>query len=331
MKDMEENKESLQPLISVIVPCYNVEKYLQKCVDSILNQTYRNLEVILVDDGSTDSTPQMCDEYQRKDERVNVIHKVNGGQSDARNIALDCFKGEYVTFVDSDDYVALDLIETLYDLIVKHNAEMSVMWANMFYEGTEPKEDKKEHVIKVLNTDEALKNLFYQKDYDTSPWGKLYHHTLFNGVKFPVGLIFEDLQTIYKPIWKSTKIVFTNKKLYYYLLRNNSTEGAPFNPKKYQSCIKIVEQLEIDYPKMSPAVQKALDCRIVSFLFHILLAVPEGEKEMRATLLKGIKSRRRKVLFDSKARKKARVACLLSFGGLPLVNLFSKYGVSRTH
>ena len=321
-----------EPLISIIVPCYNVEKYLQKCVDSILNQTYRNLEVILVDDGSTDSTPQMCDEYQKRDERVKVIHKVNGGLADARNVAIDCFKGEYVTFIDSDDYVALDLVETLFGLIVQNNADMSVMWANMFYEGTEPIEDKKEHAIRVFNSEESLIDMFYQRSFDTSAWGKLYHKVVFqDGIRYPKGWIYEDLPTTYRLMQKAKRVVFTDKKSYYYLLRNNSIEGAPFNSKKYESCIMIVDQLEKDYPQMSPAVQKALDCRIVSFLFHILLAVPEKEKEMKATLLKGIKSRRRKVLFDSKARKKARAACLLSYGGLPLVNLFSKYGVSRTH
>ena len=322
-------------LISIIVPCYNVEKYLQKCVDSILNQTYRNIEVILVDDGSTDSTPQMCDEFLEKDERVKVIHKANGGLSDARNVAIDCFKGEYVTFIDSDDYVALDFVETLFGLIAKYNADMSVMWANMFYEGTEPIEDiedKEEHVIKVFNSDESLIDMFYQKSFDTSAWGKLYHKGMFqDGIRYPKGWIYEDLPTTYRFMQKAKKVVFTDKKGYYYLLRNNSIEGAPFNPKKYESCIKIVDQLEQDYPKMTPTVQKALDCRIVSFLFHILLAVPEKEKEMRATLLKGIKSRRRKVLFDSKARKKARAACLLSYGGLPIINLFSKYGVPITH
>lgn len=104
----------LQPLISVIVPCYNVMEYLPKCVESILSQTYKNLEIILVDDGSTDSSGKICDGYAAKDNRIKVIHKKNGGLSDARNVALDVMKGEYVTFIDSDDYVANDYVEFLY-------------------------------------------------------------------------------------------------------------------------------------------------------------------------------------------------------------------------
>lgn len=106
----------LQPLISVIVPCYNVEEYLPKCIESILNQTYRNLEILLVDDGSPDNCGRICDEYAAKDSRIRIIHKKNGGLSDARNAALDVMTGEYVTFIDSDDYVSDDYVEYLYPL-----------------------------------------------------------------------------------------------------------------------------------------------------------------------------------------------------------------------
>ena len=107
----------LQPLISVIVPCYNVEEYLPKCIESILNQTYRNLEILLVDDGSPDNCGRICDEYAAKDSRIRIIHKKNGGLSDARNAALDVMTGEYVTFIDSDDYVSDDYVEYLYKII----------------------------------------------------------------------------------------------------------------------------------------------------------------------------------------------------------------------
>lgn len=112
-------------LISVIVPVYNVEKYLSKCIDSILAQTYKNLEIILVDDGSPDNCPKICDEYAKKDNRIKVIHKENGGLSAARNVALDIAKGEYIGFVDSDDFIAEDMYEVLYNLAEKYNAEIS--------------------------------------------------------------------------------------------------------------------------------------------------------------------------------------------------------------
>lgn len=121
-----------QPLISVIVPCYNVEEYLPKCVESILNQTYRNLEIFLVNDGSLDRSGEICDEYVVKDTRIKVIHKENGGLSDARNVALDIMTGEYVTFVDSDDYVAEDYVEYLYKLIEENGVKLSVSWHQEF-------------------------------------------------------------------------------------------------------------------------------------------------------------------------------------------------------
>lgn len=114
-----------EKLISIIVPVYNVEKYLKECIDSVISQTYKNLEIILVDDGSTDKSGEICDEYSKKDSRIKVIHKENGGLSDARNVALDIAKGEYIGFVDSDDYVEKDMFETLYKLAEEHNTEIS--------------------------------------------------------------------------------------------------------------------------------------------------------------------------------------------------------------
>ena len=125
----------IQPLISVIVPCYNVEEYLPKCVESVLNQTYRNLEILLVDDGSPDRCGEICDGYATVDSRVKVIHKENGGLSDARNVALDVMKGEYVTFVDSDDYVAEDYVEYLYKLIEENGVKLSVSCYQEFKDG----------------------------------------------------------------------------------------------------------------------------------------------------------------------------------------------------
>lgn len=318
------------PLISIIVPCYKVEEYLPKCIESIINQTYKNLEIFLVDDGSPDNSGEICDEFAAKDSRIKVIHKENGGQSEARNVAIDEATGEYILFIDSDDYVSTNHVEHLYSLITNAKADMAIELGQAFHERTTPKfdtlKDKKEI---TFNNHEALVNLFYQKDFDTCPWAKLYRYNLFDGIRYPKGLIYEDLAITYKLIQRCKKIVFSDYKSYYYLLRDNSTEGAPFKQLKYESCLKIIHQLEYDRINMPQDVQKALDCRIVSFTFHILLEIPDSYNDMRKRLFDIIKVKRKKVLFDGSARMKTRMACLLSYLGIYCLDIFYKFGKSR--
>lgn len=319
-----------QTLISVIVPCYNVEEYLPKCIESILSQTYKNLEILLVDDGSPDNSGRICDEYAARDSRIKVIHKENGGLSDARNVALDVMKGEYVTFIDSDDYVADDYVEILYRLIAEYRAQMSVVWHQTFADGTVPPVCHKPVSEHILYGWEALEGMFYQRTFDTAAWAKMYHCSLFfDGVRYPKGWLYEDLPTTYRLMMKCKRIAFSNCRSYFYRIRRTSIEGAPFKPLKYESCVNIISQLEADKARMPEWVQRALDCRIVSFAFHILLEVPREEKEMRRCLLEVIRRKRKRVLLDRKARKKARVACLLSMGGMWAVNQLAVYGKSR--
>lgn len=329
-KENETEMKNKYPLISVIVPCYNVEEYLPKCIDSIVGQTYKNLEIFLVDDGSPDNCGLICDEYANQDARITVIHKKNGGLSDARNVAIDVAKGEYITFVDSDDYVAIDYVESLYSLIIENDALMSITCCIPFFEGTQPVGIGQAKTVKVFNTYDALINLFYQKDFDNSAWAKMYHYSLFkSGIRYPKGWLYEDLPTTYKLMMMCNRIAFSSYENYYYLLRKDSIEGAPFKPQKYECCIKIISQLEDNRKQMLPAIQKALDCRIISFAFHILLEIPKKQIEMRTSLFNIIKKYRIEVLLDVCARKKTRMACLLSFGGIFFVDLMGKYGKSR--
>ena len=164
--------------ISVIVPCYNVEQYLPKCIDSILNQTYQNLEVWLVDDGSPDRCGEICDEYAKKDTRIKVIHKKNGGLADARNVALDVMTGEYVVCVDSDDYISPTHIEGLYRLIEKYGADISVNTFCPFYEGSSPNPSPKSAKVWALDGLHATEMMFYQEHFDNTAWGKMYKASL---------------------------------------------------------------------------------------------------------------------------------------------------------
>ena len=304
-------------LISVIVPCYNVEKYLPKCVNSLLAQTYKELEIWLVDDGSHDSCGQICDDLALKDERIKVIHKKNGGLADARNVAIDKATGEWIVCVDSDDYVSEDYIETLYGLVKRNNCKIGVASLHSFIEGTEPKVIQPQYQECVFDNIKGIEKMFYQEMFDTAAWAKIYHRSLFeSGIRYPFGLIYEDLPTTYLLFLKADKVAFCNKIIYYYLLRKNSIEGQPFNVRKLNSALTIIESIQSHHCELAK-VEKAVRCRLLSFCFHILLEMPVDYNDDRKHILESyIKENRLKVLFDFRARKKARVAALLSFFGM---------------
>ena len=212
------------PLVSIIIPIYKVEPYLRRCLDSIVNQTYTNLEIILVDDGSPDGCPQICDEYAAKDKRIVVIHKENGGLSDARNAGLDICKGEYVYFVDSDDFISHQAIETLYQGCVNFSADIAVGNYISFSKECEIQTHEKKDEFKTISFDEAIKMQIYPGHKFTQivvAWNKLIKASLARGNPFPKGLLYEDNFTTYKYFYQ-TKAVITSSTIYYYQNRQDS-------------------------------------------------------------------------------------------------------------
>ncbi|MCH5249329.1 MAG: glycosyltransferase family 2 protein [Lachnospiraceae bacterium] len=204
------------PLISVIIPIYNVEKFLHECVDSVLNQTYRNIEIILVDDGSTDKCPEICDEYAGSDNRIKVIHKRNGGLSDARNCGFKASSGEFITFVDSDDCIAKEMIEVLYTLCQKKNVQLAQCNYTIKHNDFDNITDGQEQGT-LIKKERCMNELF--GTFGTSfcvAWGKLFHRTVLNTIEFPVGKTHEDVYTTYLYFETAGRMVFTTKRLYYY-------------------------------------------------------------------------------------------------------------------
>lgn len=304
-------------MITVIVPIYNVEKWLPRCVDSILAQDYKNLELFLVDDGSPDGCGKICDEYAEKDKRIKVIHKPNGGLSDARNAALDVAKGNYITFIDSDDYVTPDYISTLFSLIEKCDAQMSIATWQIFPEGIIPKMPNIKLNEIVMTQNEALSNMFYQKSYDVSACVKMYHRSLFEGVRYPKGQLFEDLQTTFKLMLKCDKVAFTNKPVYFYMFRKGSIEGAPFSEKKMDSALQVFSLMRSYESQLRP-VHKALKSKLTTFSFHLLVKMPEDYKGSEE-LKNYIRHNRLAVITDYRTPTKAKLACLASFLGFDAV------------
>lgn len=217
-------------LISIIIPVYKVEKYLEKCIQSVINQTYENLQIILVDDGSPDNCGKICDEYAKKDHRIEVIHKSNGGLSDARNKGLEIAKGEYIGFVDSDDYIEADMYEVLYNLLKQYNADVSIC---NFYTVSQGKISIKnaDNGINEYNRIEILKEILLDKNIQSYAWNKLYKKELFDEIKYPIGKKYEDIGTTFYLLEKCNKVVVTGKSEYYYINRqdsivNNVTEST---------------------------------------------------------------------------------------------------------
>lgn len=208
-------------LISIIIPVYKVEKYLEKCIQSLINQTYENLQIILVDDGSPDNCGKICDEYAKKDHRIEVIHKSNGGLSDARNKGLEIAKGEYIGFIDSDDYIESDMYEVLYNLLKQYNADVSIC---NFYTVSQGKIAIKnaENGIKEYNRIEILKEVLLDNNIQSYAWNKLYKKELFDEIKYPVGKKYEDIGTTFYLLEKCNKVVVTGKPEYYYINRQDS-------------------------------------------------------------------------------------------------------------
>ncbi|MCQ2485566.1 MAG: glycosyltransferase [Clostridia bacterium] len=211
-----------KPLISVIVPVYNVEKYLKCCIESILNQSYKNIEVILVDDGSTDSSPQICDYYKEKDDRVIVIHKENGGLSSARNAGVRIAKGEYINYVDSDDFVSIELYESVIKLILVHKADMAC-FNSVKCRSEDDVDDYSDDTgeVKIFTSEEAILNLINspyrrRKEFNVSACFSIYKRDCVENISFPEGLLYEDGYYFPQAVLNAEKLIHIDKTFYFY-------------------------------------------------------------------------------------------------------------------
>lgn len=319
-----------QELVSVIVPVFNVEKYVEKCVNTILNQTYKNLEIILIDDGSTDSSGKICDEYAEKDERITVIHKENGGLSSARNAGLSIVTGGYITYIDSDDYVSKEYVEVLYQNLRDNNADIAIGSFRYVYEGdTDVEIELKEMCGPVLiwNNEETLYHMLLQRNITTSAWGVLSRREYWSDVKFPKGKLFEDMGTSYKIYAKANKVVFVNQIIYYYMMRHGSIQNTSFNIKKMDE-LEMVTQCKNFIDERYPRLREATTNRLISCCFHMLFSMNDFGIEEGRKLVGLIKQYRRKMVFGRTVNKKVRFGCLCTYLGFDLTKLiYEKMGM----
>lgn len=215
-------------LISIVVPVYNVEKYIDRCIKSLINQSYTMVEIIIVDDGSTDESGEICDTYIGKDNRIKVYHKKNGGLSDARNYGIDRCTGNYVTFVDSDDYVDQFYIELLYRTLKDYSADISICDCQYVFDDKFVCKNNNQSCVKVFSTYDAVIEALNIR-LRQSAWGKLYKREMFKNIRFPIGLYYEDLAIFYTLLLKSKKVAFIDSPSYYYMIRSGSIMQSEFN------------------------------------------------------------------------------------------------------
>lgn len=312
-------KSSMDPLVSVVIPVYNVEPYLHECVASVVEQTYTNIEIILVDDGSTDSSGTLCDEFALSDSRICVFHKKNGGLSDARNYGILRSHGSLISFIDSDDYVSPDYIMHLYQALVRGKTDIAATSICIFREGKLPKEHKRDTAdFHVYDACEALEDMLYMRHLEPNAFLKIYKRELFDTIQYPVGKLYEDIATTTKLIDKAGRIAYLDEKDYYYRIRPNSIQTASFNPKK----LDLLDQLNVVKSIVQtkyPSAINAYFSKEQSALFNLYMNIsPDDTKEMLEIadgLWNGIKKNRISVLRDGEARPDARIASLLSFSG----------------
>lgn len=284
----------MHDLISVIIPVYKVEKYLCRCVDSVLEQTYTNMEIILVDDGSPDNCPVMCDEYARQDSRVKVIHQENAGLSGARNAGIDMAQGQWLAFVDSDDYLTADFLERLYQACVDTGSSLSVCRWEYVRGETIPEHGTGE--TRVYTGREMLANLYVPDGaYFVVAWNKLYRKELFEDIRYPLGIIHEDEATTYRIYDKVKKAAYVDRSLYgYFVTPVSITRG--FNPKRMDWVTAVAERLDFFEQKgytelMVPGLQALADGSI-DIWFGLRDQLPGSEKqqeEIRTLIREGLR------------------------------------------
>ena len=259
------------PKISIIVPVYKVEQYLDRCVESVLAQTFKDFELILVDDGSPDNCPQMCDEWAKKDERIVVIHQENGGLSAARNTGIDwAFENsnsEWLTFIDSDDWVHPEYLERLYNAVIEHNVSVSVCGFELVEDTSDEHCDRYEVIVET--TEEFhIKNS--NNPIPTIAWAKLYKKEAFEDIRYPVGKLNEDEFTTYKVLFKYTKIVTMEDALYYYYQNSGSIMKSKWNYGRLAAIDAFLEQVEFYKKNGYVALERIAEDKYIRYLeIHI--------------------------------------------------------------
>lgn len=302
-----------ESLITIVVPIYNVERYLRRCVDSLISQSYENLEILLINDGSPDHSLDICKEYQTKDARVRVISQENKGLAYTRNVGVSEAKGEYIMFVDSDDYIHKDMAKILMTNLQKSNADLSACGHLEVHENGYQNCLNKKHFLKTYTPEEALKVFMFTYEIDIINCNKLFSKKLFAGIEYPTGKLFEDHYTVYKLIARCSKVVFDSRPLYYYCKRGDSIGGSVFSNKNLQLLDAIHQEVE-DILRIYPRIAKHLDLAEICWaivVYDKMMLANSINKEFEKKLSNKILGQVRFIMLTSVIRISRKVQLLL--------------------
>ena len=303
----------MKPIISIIVPVYNVEKYLKTCLDSVIKQTVKDIEILVIDDGSTDTGGRICDSYSEVDPRIRVFHKENGGLSSARNFGLALAKGDFIGFVDSDDYIEEDMYETLLTLIKKYDADMAMCGLYDMFDGKPRKVFQKKEEI-VAGKAEAIKMVMEAEIVSVTAVNKLYDRKLFDTVRYPEGKTAEDAFVILDLLEQCDKVAITTEQKYYYIHRGSSITTERFSKKN----LDAIEAYEKNYQlirEKHPELLNEAKMRLCWSYFYVLdrLILDEsGEHEdLKEDVTHYLKENMRFILENKRFTKSRKMAALL--------------------
>lgn len=283
------------PKVSIVVPIYNVEQYLCTCIDTLLAQTLQDIEIILVNDGATDKSPTICDTYASQDSRIIVIHKENGGLSDARNAGIEVAQGEYIAFLDSDDWVESHFYQYLYELIQKTGADIAQCdYIEAYTENV--KINFKEPIKESMYTGVEALSLLYGKEYVKTVvvWNKLYHRNLFKHIRYPKGKVHEDEFTTYKVIHQAKQLVNSNVPMVYYRQREGSIMAQGFNEKRLHVLEAWKEKRDYFKQHELNELVKRTECNLCGTLKAFYVQAQKSNLSNKKEILKCLKKGMRK-------------------------------------
>ncbi|MGN1298843.1 MAG: glycosyltransferase [Candidatus Scatovivens sp.] len=299
--------------ISIVVPIYNNEKVLESCLNSIVSQTYKNLEIILVNDGSTDNSKCICEDFKSKDNRIILINKENGGLSSARNAGIDIATGKYISFIDSDDYIINDFYEYLISILEKNNfpdivqasfSRINVEKIKYTNEILENENRILEEKVQTLSNIEALEKLYgpsLEEYVDfVVVWNKLYKMNLFDNIRFPIGRLHEDEYTTYKLLYNSKKIIKSNKKIYGYIQTSNSIMRTSISQKRIDDTLDAYENVYSFFEKENQVILMAkAKRRYLEYCIELIEKIEKEEKNIENKLKVEYLSKKFKIFYDS--------------------------------
>jgi len=317
----------MKPEVSIIVPVYNVERYLKRCINSILSQTLKNIEIILINDGSTDNSGNICNEYADVDKRIRVIHKENGGLSSARNAGIKISLGRYLGFVDSDDYINPNMYKNLYELCIQNDSDIGVCRFGREINGKMVIEVKEEKVIKLDNV-EAMRQLFRGELYRFSVCNKLFEKSCFKNIMFPEGRIHEDLSTSYKLFSNAKKVVYTSDTGYIYVKRDGSILTSTFNEKRLDAFLgweEIIPFMTKHYPELSTEYISSCAYVCLDQVYSILSDVKDNKSRLRLLFVirEIVRSNYKKIMLNNLLSLKDKVVLsLLNYNIFALLHFY---------